>query len=425
MTAGQAMVEQRDRRANSALRSLHRSFGHIYARGYFSGVARQVLTVMAMVEAIFLAERFPMVFRDVLKNHANLYDTALLFLCNSSQIFDLALAIAILMAVYWTTLRMRENRELLVLFAAGIGPLQFIVLILATAALAMALSLTVSGVVDPASRYAQRVILFDAQLRVLQNGINTGQFYQFPNRVAFAPAQATAGGAVAGSGQTRRLFVYQQVKPGTIRIITSDVAKLVGPDASGTLMVKLGGVTSRMFLAPCPTRPVSGQEQACPRAPAEPSGAFGTTLRASDVRQAMTIDELLTLQPRGSDAHELNLVEQLHEKPDSKSPAHIASMRLLGERFSRSLLCLLAPLIALASVCLTSRRSNYVVLPLACMTLMALNVTSEWLIRAINPTSPLEALSVSAVLAVLFAVLLLTLTMRKQGQLIRPLLGRP
>ena len=84
-----------------------------------------------------------------------------------------------------------------------------------------------------------------------------------------------------------------------------------------------------------------------------------------------------------------------------------------------------APLIALASVCLTSRTTNYIVVPLACMTLMSLNVTSQWLVRAISPTTPFEALSVSAVFALVFAALLLTLTMRKQGQMIRPLLGRP
>ena len=161
---------------------------HLYARSFFASVALQVFTVMVLVEAIFLAERFPMVFRDVFRHNADLFDTALLFLCNSTQIFDLALAIAILMAVYWTTLRMRENRELLVLFAAGTGPYQLMALILAIAVAAQIASLTVSGVIDPASRYAQRVILFNAEFRALKNGINTGQFYKFPNRVAFAPA---------------------------------------------------------------------------------------------------------------------------------------------------------------------------------------------------------------------------------------------
>src|SRR5580704_16468650 len=108
-------------------------FTKLYARTFFDSVMLQALAVMGLVEAIFLAERFPMVFRDVLKNNADLLDTSLIFAFTGTQIFDLALAIAILMAVYWTTLRMRESRELLVLFTAGIGPYQLATLTLAIA----------------------------------------------------------------------------------------------------------------------------------------------------------------------------------------------------------------------------------------------------------------------------------------------------
>src|ERR1700675_658040 len=138
-------------------------FTNLYARSFFGSVMLQALAVMGLVEAIFLAERFPMVFRDVLKNNADLLDTSLIFVGTSTQIFDLALAIAILMAVYWTTLRMRENRELLVLSTAGTGPYQLTGFTLAVASAALLASLVVSGVIDPMSRYVQRVILFDAE----------------------------------------------------------------------------------------------------------------------------------------------------------------------------------------------------------------------------------------------------------------------
>ncbi|MDE2630854.1 MAG: LptF/LptG family permease [Alphaproteobacteria bacterium] len=410
------------------LRTAYRPFARLYARDLFASVVVQVLAVMALVEAIFLAERFPMVFRDVLKNNANLFDTALLFACTSTQIFDLALAIAILMAVYWTTLRMRENRELLVLFAAGTGPYQITVLILAIAIAAQVVSLTVSGVVDPASRYAQRVILFDAEFRALRSGINTGQFYYFPNRVAFAPAQSAASRTRKNPDQTRRLFVYEQTKPGAFRVITADHALLDGPDASGTLLLKLDGVTSRSFAdvqSPGGTAPAQSNSKPCGDCPQQPKGLPRMTLSAGGVTQEMTIDQLLTFLPRGSEANELTIIEQLGAKTDSTSPKHREAMHLLGERFARSLLCLLAPLIALASVCLTSRATNYFVLPLACMALMSLNVTSEWLIRTIAPADPLGALTVPAALTATIAALLLIVVVRRQGSLVRPQLARP
>jgi lipopolysaccharide export LptBFGC system permease protein LptF len=410
------------------LRAVYGLFMRLHARNLFAGVALQVFTVMVLVEAIFLAERFPMVFRDVLKNHADPFDTALIFLCTSTQIVDLALAIAILLAVYWTTLRMRENRELLVLFGAGTGPYQLIALTLAIAVTAQAASLTVSGVIDPASRYAQREILFNAAFRALKNGINTGQFYHFPDRVAYAPAQPAADRDQAGIGQSKQLFIYEQVKPDTFRVITADRARLDGPDSSGRVLLKLASVTSRTFsVAQSPTGATSApaDAQTCVDCPWQPKGVSHMTLSAPDVTQEMTINELLTFLPRGSNVEEMTIFKQLGANADSASPKHLEEMRVLGERFARSLLCLLAPFIALASVCLTSRATNYFVLPLAGMALMSLNVTSEWLIRAIAPSDPLEALAAPAALTAVFVALLLVEIILEQGKLVRPQLARP
>jgi hypothetical protein len=149
------------------------------------------------------------------------------------------------------------------------------------------------------------------------------------------------------------------------------------------------------------------------------------TLSAPDVTQEMTINELLTFLPRGSKVEELTIFKQLEAKADSVSPNHMEEMRLLGERFARSLLCLLAPFIALASVCLTSRASNYFVLPLAGMALMSLNVTSEWLIRTIAPSDQIEASAAPAALTAVFVALLLAVIIREQGKLVRPQLARP
>jgi lipopolysaccharide export system permease protein len=404
-------------------------FGRLYARSFCVSVVIQVLAVMALVEAVFLAERFPMVFRDVLKNNADLLDTALIFVLNSTQIFDVALAIAILMAVYWTTLRMRENRELLVLFSAGTGPYQLTVLILAIAVTAQITSLAISGVIDPASRFAQREILFNAEFRALRSGINTGQFYHFPNRVAFAPVPAPAGGNPAASDQTKKLFIYEQTKPGTFRVITAERARLDGPDQSGTILLKLHRFTSRTFSDTPPSAaappPAQSDAKSCTDCSGDPNGISRMTVSAHDITQEMTLNELLTFLPRGSRPEELTIFEQIGAKARSTSASHMEKMRLLGERFARSLLCLLAPLIAFAAICLTSRATDYVVLPLACMALMSLNVTSEWLIRTLAPADPLGALGVPSALTAAFAVFLLAVIIRKQGELVRPQLARP
>ena len=157
-----------------------------YVRGFFHRVITQTLAVVILIEAIFLAEHFTWVFRDAVRHEADLSGIALVLACTSTEIFDLALAVAILMAVYVTLLRMRENREMLVLFASGLGPYQLGALVLIVALASQVIGITGSGLADPMSRYAQRSILFSSELRSLKKGVAKNEFYYFPSYVAYA-----------------------------------------------------------------------------------------------------------------------------------------------------------------------------------------------------------------------------------------------
>ena len=64
-----------------------------YVRGFFQRVLGQALAVVILIEAIFLAEHFTWVFRDAVRHEADLSGIALVLLCTSTEIFDLALAI--------------------------------------------------------------------------------------------------------------------------------------------------------------------------------------------------------------------------------------------------------------------------------------------------------------------------------------------
>jgi len=414
MTSGPDTATVARRTLLGRLRALLGPLLQMYARSFMGQVAARIFAVMVLVEAVFLAERFPIVFRSVFSHHADLYDTTLLFLCNSTQVFDLALAIAILLAVYWTTLRMRESRELLVLFAAGSGPFQLLAVVILIAFAGQLTSLVMSGVVDPATRFAERRILFDAEFRALRSGINTGEFYKFPNRVAFAPARIKH----AGADPTRSLFVYEQMSPTKFRVLTADRALLDGPNESGLIRVKLGGFTSHTF---------SSEQTPAPPPSQNPQGQSKSrvVMSATDVTQQMAANELLTLLPRGSELEELTIMEELQSHPGAVTKRHRQDMRLLGERFARSLLCLLAPLMALAAICLTFRGTDYLVLPLACLALMLLNVTSGWLIKTIAPVDQLVALGAPAALCAALAALLLAIVIRRQGRLAQPQLARP
>jgi lipopolysaccharide export system permease protein len=378
----------------------------LYMRGFYASVCLQILAMMGLVEAIFLAERIPQVFRDVLRDSASPLDTILIFLCTTTQIFDLALPIAILAAIYATTLRLRENRELLVLSTAGVGPYRLITMTLVVAFAGLIGSLSVSGVLDPLARYASRAILFHAELGALQTGSDSGQFHVLQNRVTYSPA-------VTGPRGSHRLFVYDDVSPGSFRVITADTAILDGPDAAGMMLLRLGGVIRNEFNA----HPAGGEQPAtCPSC--DPPDA----LRADSYDAPLAQDELLTFPPRGSDPAERTLVDQppAHESQTQ----HIAALRQVSERFARSLLCLLAPLVALVSVCATVRRTNFIMLPVACLGLMAVNVAGQSLITLGTPGGLLEALALPAAAALLVGMALLLTVVRGYSNLVRPKLAR-
>ncbi len=417
-----------------------------YARGFFRHVAAQAFAIIILIEAIFLAEHFTWVFRDAVRHQASLFDIVLVLVCSGTDIFDLALAIAVLVAVYATLVRMRENRELLVLFASGLGPYQLSALILAVAFTAQILCIGGAGVIDPLSRYAQRAILFGTELHALKKGVAKGEFYYFPSYVAYATDQAASAGdlpvpaagppgtsIIDARGPPRRtndrtLFVYQQIAPHASRVVTAAQARLDGPDAAGKIILSLGDFTSHTFADAHPlggpnAAPLRPGQVRCIDCLDDVHDAPRVTMEARDMSQMMMVDQLLPFGARGSDAAELTVFEQLTAKNHSPV-ARAAQMRLLAERFSRSLLSALAPLIALAALCLTSRLTNWFALPLACIALMSVDLASEWMITAISPMDMAGALIPPLVPFLGAAAVALAIIVRRQSELVRPQLAR-
>ena len=436
-----------DAAATAGLRATLASFVRgDYARGFFHRVASQALAVIILIEAIFLAEHFTWVFRDAVRHEADLSGIALVLACTSTEIFDLALAIAILMAAYVTLLRMRENRELLVLFASGLGPYQLGALVLIVALAGQLASTIGSGVADPLSRYAQRSILFSSELRSLKKGVAKGEFYYFPSYVAYAmdhvrdgappplapgdvpviDASSNAAPAAPAPNADRTLFVYQQTGPHTSRVVTAAKARLDGPDRSGRVVLNLNDFTSHTF---ADAHPMMTEEGAvtranpvqCPNCLNDIKDAPPITMKVRDMSQLMMVSQLLPFNARGSDVAEQTVFEQLF-RPDVGERA--AQMRMLAERFSRSLLSFLAPLVALLGVALTNRLTNWFALPLSCLALMAVNLGCEWVITAVAPLSVAAALLPVLLLYGAIAGLAFAAIVARHNDFVRPQLAR-
>jgi lipopolysaccharide export LptBFGC system permease protein LptF len=417
-----------------------------YARGFFHRVASQAMAVIILIEAIFLAEHFTWVFRDAVRHEADLSGIALILACTSTEIFDLALAIAILMAGYMALLRMRENRELLVLFASGLGPYQLGALVLIVSLAGQLASTIGSGLLDPMSRYAQRSILFSSELRSLKKGVAKNEFYYFPSYVAYALERVEGGApppvapgevpvidarstAKPAPGKDRTLFVYQQIGPSTSRVVTAAQARMDGPDRSGRIVLNLSDFTSHTF---ADAHPLAGEtagapnnnQVRCPNCPDTLKDAPPISMKVRDMSQLMMVDQLLPFTQRQHNTAEQTLFEQLFV-PDYRTPeSRAAQMRLLAERFSRSLLSFLAPLVALLGVAFTNRLTNWFALPLSCLGLMAVNLLCESVITHVAPVSVAGALLPVLLLYGGFAWAIFTLIVWRHADFVRPQLAR-
>lgn len=428
----------------TGLRAMLMSFARgDYARGFFRSVLGQTLAVIVLIEAIFLAEHFTWVFKNAVRHEADLFGISLILLLTSTEIFDLALAIAILMASYATLLRMRENREMLVLFASGLGPYQLSALILVVALAGQMVSTIGSGLIDPLARYTQRTILFSSELQSLKRGVATGEFYYFPSYVAYAMDHVKDGApppvapgevpVIDASGQTvrhdRTLFVYQQIAPRTSRIVTAAQARLDGPDRSGRIVLNLNDFTSHTFADANPLTTADGvaptDPVTCPNCLSEFKNVPRINMKVRDMSQLMMVDQLLPFGSRGSgNPSEQTLFEQLFVPDNSTAESRAAQMLELAERFSRSLLAFLAPLVALLGVSLTTRLTSWFALPLSCLALMSVNLAGQWLIANIAPASVSGAMVPVFVLYAAVAWLVLTLVVWGHSNFVRPRLGR-
>ncbi|MEO8300539.1 MAG: LptF/LptG family permease [Rhizomicrobium sp.] len=413
-----------------------------YARGFFARIASQAVAVIILIEAIFLAEHFTWVFRDAVRHEADLSGIGLILAFTSTEIFDLALAVAILMAGYLTLLRMRESRELLVLFGSGLGPYQLGALIAILSLAGLLIGLVGSGVADPLSRYAQRSILFSSELRSLKKGVAKNEFYYFPTYVAYAmdhvvdgapppraPGDVPVIDASAEPAHDRTLFVYQQIGPATSRVVTAAQARLDGPDRSGKIILNLNDFTSHTFADPHPATAENGTPGAVPSANSSPllkesapPDLPPVSMKVRDMSQLMMVDQLLPFTARSSNVVEQTIFEQLFAPLTGADRA--AQMKLLSERFSRSLLSFLAPLMALLGVTMTNRLTNWFALPLSCLMLMAVNLLCEWVITSVAPMSVAGAALPPFLLYGGTAYAVFTLIVWRHNDFVRPQLAR-
>lgn len=378
----------------------------LYARRFVAMIALQLFFILLLVEGIFLAEKFASLLKVTLENQADANNIVLLLLYFAPEVFDLALPIALLMAVYLVALRCREGRELVILATMGVGARQFIALALAIGLAAQFMSLLVSGIVEPYAQFLSREILFQAQNRVLRGGISSARIYEFPGYVIYAPAQTEAAAE-------RPLFIHRALDEKLSRVITSRRARLDGPNATGELTLHLRDLTVL-------DHPEPGSLARNPTGDAPANNARTNVMKVGSFAQEMILDDLLRFPPRGESPIERTSGELL-ESASANSTADIGEF---GRRLARGLLCLITPLVAGLALVFTNRNSQPFILPVFCAGLMVLDITASTAVKNFAGFGFWATILALVAAAALLIVTIIRLTLSRQNELIGPALAR-
>lgn len=401
--------DERGTPSNKATKPRSSAVPGIYARHFVTKIALQLFFILLLVEGVLLAEKFAYLLKITLETQASKANVVLLLLYFAPGVFDLALPIALLMAVYLVSLRCREGRELVVLATMGIGARHFIALALAIGLTAQLASLLISGIVEPYSQFGNREVLFQAQNKALRGGIASARFYDFPGHVAYASAQTE-------STPERPLFIHRALGDHLTRVIASRRARLEGPTATGELTLHLRDLT--ILDHPKPNAP--GSDNATPGG--APEAARANIMRIGSYAQEMILDDLLRFPPRGEIPAEKTSFELLRSiSIKANAPGDVAE---LGRRLARSLLCLITPFIAGLALAFTHRASQAFILPIFCAGLMALDIAASTAVKNFASVG-FWTLALTLITTTAFVIAILTkMTLSRQSELVGPALAR-
>ncbi|MBR9842823.1 MAG: LptF/LptG family permease [Rhodobacteraceae bacterium] len=337
--------------------------------------------LLALVVAVFLAESFTTLMEEALRYGGGSADVLVLLMFQAPEIVDLALALGVLIALFFALSEARDRGELVILATSGVRWTRVVWFALGLGFMGGVLSVAVSGFVVPAARYAERITM--AELRsdhILREIISPGprNARQSINRMTFIATPPTEEGQLRG-----QLLGFQFHPDGSWRAGQSRDWDVDGPDEAGGYRIQLN--TTAAYESPRIDKD-SGELP------------WISTIRVRNTGVDFRMEEVL---PVAKKAHRDN------EKPLKFKPS--ADPRF-GEVMARALLVPMAALLAVAAV-LASGKSflRFLTLPVAAVFLLLFDVLGRTLLRDFAGGIPFGQLAGFAALTYLGPPLIFTL----------------
>ncbi len=350
--------------------------------------------LLVLVVAVFLAESFTTLMEEALRYGGGSVDVVVLLAYQAPEIVDLALALGVLIALFFALWEARDRGELIILATTGVRWTKVLGFALWLGVLGGLLSVLVAGYVIPAARYAERIAMAELRSDHILREItapgprNSRQTLSQTTYIATPPTQ---------EGQLRgQLFAFKMHPDQSWRAGQSRDWDVIGPDPDDGYVIQLN--TTAVY-----TSPGFGA------ANEEPPSI--STVRVMNTGVNFRMEEVL---PVAKKAHSEN------ESPVSLRPGDDPRF---GDVLARGLLVPMAALLAVAAV-LASGRSflRFLTLPVAAILLLLFDVIGRTVVRDLFDILPFWQLCCAALLAYLGPAI--TYALIKGEAVMRPVRGK-
>ncbi len=332
------------------------SLSQRYAAGLILEAFKYAAFVLAGAEAIFLSDAIIAdLLPEVLRHQADTTSLMALIVLTVPRVLMVALPLALLVGTYLAMVARRQATEFTVLAGIGHSSRSLIALAAMIGLGGLVLSLFLSGFVEPLARHQLTRTVFDIRFDALRDGkIAAGRFYQFGDYSVFA-----SSGRI--NEVASNFFVHQRIGELKNRIVIANQTTRVRVTQRPNVGLMLEDVAIHEFEHR--RSPVVAEETASDACDDCGGRAAGSPFQVATFDR-MFIEfpaaDLAPPAPRGSDLRELTSPELW-----SLSTRDNGAAALLGDRLLRGVVCLLAPLLGLLAVALTTDKTYLVALPIA------------------------------------------------------------
>jgi lipopolysaccharide export LptBFGC system permease protein LptF len=390
----------------------------LYTARLFARTVVEICLLVALIEGLYLSERFISVLKIVIDQPVGLTNVLSLLAWTAPEV-HLALPLAILIATYRVVLLYRENREFIALASGGQGPFPLLQFASAVALAAMLCSLLISGELTPRAKFAFRDNVDAIRFQALRAGSTPGQFIYFPNYTIYVwPSDNEAA---------RPIFIKQILDEKTYRVVNAKKTEIIDRSAEGSLIIGMLGVTisdlpneNERWIASDPKSDAAARDLFCKGCESQ-----FKTLHSDSVARILEIKNLVPTEPRGVALDEWTTPELLGwvSAPGGRELNSAGTIETV-RRLARALLCFLAPFLAWLTLTFTTRGSQTFALPLACVALMGTDIGFSQLITRFSMSGAPALTSILVAVTICVVAILIAQIVARQHMLIFPALER-